>query len=129
MKAEFWKGLFHAFLFSLCLIGIFGVLLPVAFGFGFADMKFSLFLALVPFAILCPNTELGVLLIFVLWALYLGLMTASLWGVRKAGSKTTRVISHIVIIITFGTSYAVGWYLTGRSIAEAVAIWAMVGTR
>ena len=110
------------FLFSLCLVGIFGILLPIASRVSSSDMVFTFFLSLIPFAILSPNAGFGALLIFVLWALYLGLMTVSLYGVRKVQSKRTRIIGHLAVLAAFGTAYAVCWYLTGRAIGEAIAI-------
>jgi len=122
IKAEIRRCLLHAFVFSLGLVGIFGVLLPIASRVSSSDMVFPFFLSLVPFAILCPSGGLSTLLIFVLWALYLGLMTVSLCGVRKAQSKTTRIIGHLAVLAVFGTVYAAGWYLTARAIGEAIAV-------
>jgi len=126
IKADFWKALFHAFLLSLCLICIFGVLLPVALRAGLSDMRLCVVLALIPFGILCPATVFGIPVLIVLWALYLGLMAVSLRGVRNTQRKVIRIIGQIVVLVTFGLAYAVAWYLTARAVAAAIATAAMM---
>ncbi len=123
-KDEIRRCLPRAFVFSLCLLGIFGILVPLISG-----MRYPFFLCLVPFAILCPNTGLGALLIFVLWALYVGLLTVSLCHARRLQDKVHRAIAHLAIVMVFGIAYAAGWYFTSRAIGMAIALGVMAGSQ
>lgn len=111
-------------MFSLCLLGIFGILVPLISG-----MRYPFFLCLVPFAILCPNTGLGALLIFVLWTLYVGLLTVSLCHARRLQYKVHRTIAHLAIVMVFGIAYAAGWYFTSRAIGMAIALGLKAGSQ
>jgi len=119
------KALLQAVLFSLGLIGVFGVLLPVILWPGSSDSATSLLLALIPFAILFAAAGSGLFLVPALWVLYLGLLAASFWRVSKVTSRAGRVVGRITIVAAFGTVYAVGWYLMVQAFAVA-AMAAMV---
>ncbi len=126
-KDEIRRCLTRAFVFSLCLLGIFGILVPLISGMRYLRDLF--FLCLVPFAILCPNTGMGALLIFVLWALYVGMLTVSLCHARRLQDKVHRAIAHLAIVMVFGIAYAAGWYFTSRAIGMAIALGVMVGSQ
>jgi len=100
---------------------VFGILLAIRFDFGLADVELPLLLALMPLAILCPDIGLGVSPIFLLWALYLGLMAVSLQMVRKARDRRSQTRGRIAVFILFGIIYAVGWYFVVEAIGSALA--------
>jgi hypothetical protein len=126
MKAAFWRCLMHAYGFSLGLMGLFGLLMPFAFGFRFSHVQFLVFLPLVPLAGLAfLDLGLGVFPIFLGGPLYLGLLALSLWGVRRARSTTIRVLGQIVVLLVFGAAYAAAWYVAGAALDQAAAAAAM----